>query len=168
MIRALHHGLTLLLAPLLLMGLACAPAAAPSAAKPAPTAASAPAGQATGAAPATTAAAPAISAPAAAVTPQARQKVRVATIRITADAGLYIAEQKGYFDEQGIDVDWVDFVTAGDTIAPLGTGQLEVGVGAVGAGLFNAFLRGIDIRLVADKAATSPDPSNGFGSSLAL
>jgi NitT/TauT family transport system substrate-binding protein len=94
--------------------------------------------------------------------------LRVATIRITADAGLYIAEEKGYFKEQGIGVEWVDFVTAGDTIAPLGTGQLEVGVGAVGAGLFNAFLRGIDIRLVADKAATSPDPSNGFGSSLAL
>jgi len=92
----------------------------------------------------------------------------VATIRITADAGLYIADEKGYFKEQGIDVDWVDFATAAEATAPLGAGQLDIGVGAVGAGLFNAFNRGIDIRLVADKAATSPDPRNGFASSLAL
>ena len=95
-------------------------------------------------------------------------RLRVATLRITADAGMYIAEEKGYFQEQGIQVEWVDFATAAEAIAPLGAGQLDVGVGAVGAGLFNAVNRGIDIRLVADKAATSPDPRNGFASSLAL
>src|SRR5437879_12334480 len=36
-------------------------------------------------------------------------------------------------------------------IAPLGVGQLDVGGGAVSAGLFNAMARGVDLRIVADK-----------------
>jgi NitT/TauT family transport system substrate-binding protein len=153
----------------LLAGAACAPGAAPPSAPPAPAAppaASAPPAQSAATAPAGAAAAPS-AAPAAASAP-APLRLRVATIRITADAGLYIADEKGYFKEQGIDVDWVDFATAAEATAPLGAGQLDIGVGAVGAGLFNAMARGIDIRLVADKAATSPDPRNGFASSLAL
>jgi NitT/TauT family transport system substrate-binding protein len=154
----------------LLGAAACAPGAASPSAQPAPaapTAASDPPTPSAGAAPAAaTAAAP--TAPAAAASAPAPLRLRVATIRITADAGLYIADEKGYFKEQGIDVDWVDFATAAEATAPLGAGQLDIGVGAVGAGLFNAMARGIDIRLVADKAATSPDPRNGFASSLAL
>src|SRR5207248_6849094 len=151
----------------LLGAAACAPGAAPPSAAPAPTAASGPAAQSTGAAPGAAAAA-APTAPAAAASAPAPLRLRVATIRITADAGLYIADEKGYFKEQGIDVDWVDFATAAEATAPLGAGQLDIGVGAVGAGLFNAMARGIDIRLVADKAATSADPRTGLASSLAL
>ncbi|HZU07893.1 MAG TPA: ABC transporter substrate-binding protein [Chloroflexota bacterium] len=94
--------------------------------------------------------------------------LKVGTIRIIADAGMYIAQERGYFKEQGLEIEFVDFVTAAEAIAPLGAGQLDIAVGAVGAGLFNAVGRGIDIKLVADKAATSPDPHNGFSSSLAL
>jgi ABC-type nitrate/sulfonate/bicarbonate transport system substrate-binding protein len=94
--------------------------------------------------------------------------LKVGTIRIIADAGMYIAQERGYFKEQGLEVEFVDFVTAAEAIAPLGAGQLDIAVGAVGARLFNAVGRGIDIKLVADKAATSPDPRNGFSSSLAL
>jgi NitT/TauT family transport system substrate-binding protein len=38
-------------------------------------------------------------------------------------------------------------------IAPLGTGQLDVGGGTVAAGLYNAVERGINIKIVADKAS---------------
>src|SRR5438105_3046409 len=109
----------------LLVGAACAPAAGTPAAKPAPAASavaptSATAAQAPVAAP--SAAAPSASTGAASA--PAPQKLRVATIRITADAGLYIADEKGYFKEQGVDVEWVDFATAAEATAPLGAGQL--------------------------------------------
>jgi len=157
--RIVSAGLQTVLAAGLLACAACTTTASPPPPKPA-TAAVSPVGTVREQAAAQpTAAAASVPAPV---------KLRVATIRITADAGLYIAEEKGYFKEQGIDVEWVDFATAAEATAPLGAGQLEVGVGAVGAGLFNAFNRGIDVRLVADKAATSPDPRNGFASSLAL
>jgi NitT/TauT family transport system substrate-binding protein len=47
-------------------------------------------------------------------------------------------------------------------IAPLGAGQLDVGGGAAASGLYNAVERGIDIRIVADKARNE----NGFQSFL--
>jgi NitT/TauT family transport system substrate-binding protein len=153
---------TLLTAALLVAG-ACTSGSAPAApAKTAP--AQAPTAASASAAPTSAAAA---QAPAAAAPPPS-VTLRTGTLRITADAGMYIAQDKGYLREQGLELEYVDFTTAADAIAPLGAKQLDVGVGAVGAGLFNAIGRGIDIRLVADKAATAPDPSTGFASSLAL
>jgi len=92
----------------------------------------------------------------------------VATIRVTSDIGMYAAQDKGYFKEQGLDVEFVDFTSPLEIVPALAARQLDVGLGAFSATLFNAMARGIDIRLVADKASTSPDPRNGFGSSLAL
>jgi NitT/TauT family transport system substrate-binding protein len=44
-------------------------------------------------------------------------------------------------------------------VAPLGAGQLDVGAGGTSAGLFNAIGRGLDMRIVADKASDPP----GYG-----
>jgi NitT/TauT family transport system substrate-binding protein len=38
-------------------------------------------------------------------------------------------------------------------IAPLGTGQLDVGAGSPAAGFYNAVARGLDVRMVADKGS---------------
>ena len=48
------------------------------------------------------------------------------------------------------------FQTAADMIAPLGTGQMDVGAGAPGVGLAQAIMRGIDIKIVADQATLIP------------
>jgi NitT/TauT family transport system substrate-binding protein len=44
-------------------------------------------------------------------------------------------------------------------VAPLGAGQLDVGGGAISAGLYNAVSRGIDVRVVADLGSDPP----GYG-----
>jgi NitT/TauT family transport system substrate-binding protein len=44
-------------------------------------------------------------------------------------------------------------------MAPLSTGQLDVGAGAPSAGLYNALQRGIEVKIVADKGSTPP----GYG-----
>jgi NitT/TauT family transport system substrate-binding protein len=49
-------------------------------------------------------------------------------------------------------------------IAPLGTGELEVGGGTVSAGIYNAVGRGIRMRIVADQASIRP----GYGFSSLL
>ena len=36
------------------------------------------------------------------------------------DAGMYIAQDKGYLREQGLELEYVDFTTAAESIAPLG------------------------------------------------
>ena len=80
--------------------------------------------------------------------------VRVGINSVVSDAPFSIANKKGYFQEQGIKVSFVQFDAGPKMIAPLGIGQLEVAAGAMSAGLFNVAARGINIKVVADKGST--------------
>ena len=82
--------------------------------------------------------------------------VRVALVQAVSDAPFFIADKKGYFAQEGIRV---TFSVLREMIAPLGTGQLDVGGTSTSAGLFNAVERGINIKIVADKGSTPP----GYG-----
>jgi len=87
---------------------------------------------------------------------QAADKVRVGTIGSTSDAGLYLAEAKGFFKAEGLDVDLTTFDAAAKMIAPLGTGDLDVGSGAASAGLYNAASQKVGIKIVADRGRMAP------------
>jgi NitT/TauT family transport system substrate-binding protein len=126
---------------LLILLAACAPAAPP---------ASGPA-----AAPSSAVARPSATAPAA----PAAATVRMGCIQGASDAGMFIAEDRGYFREQGVILDCTNFASATEMVAPLAAGQLDVGGGAPSAGLGNALSRGITLKIVADKGSTPP----GFG-----
>jgi NitT/TauT family transport system substrate-binding protein len=90
--------------------------------------------------------------------------VTVGVAGTTSDAPIYIADRKGYFREEGVAIKVIDFRSASDMVAPLGTGQLDAGAGSASAGLYNAVLRGVLIRIVADKASSSP----GYGATKIL
>jgi len=85
--------------------------------------------------------------------------VRMGCIQGASDAGMFIAEEHGYFREQGITLDCTNFASATEMVAPLAAGQLDVGGGAPSAGLGNALSRGVTLKIVADKGSTPP----GFG-----
>jgi NitT/TauT family transport system substrate-binding protein len=72
---------------------------------------------------------------------------------------FYVAEKMGYFRDEGLNVEFVPLPSAALMIAPLGAGQLDVGGGAITAGLYNAVGRGIDLRIVADLGSDPP----GYG-----
>ena len=76
-----------------------------------------------------------------------------------SDAAIYLADGKGYFKEQGITLQSLAFTTAAQMVAPLARGDLMVGGGAAGAGIFNAIRTGTAMRIVADKGNLNP----GFG-----
>jgi NitT/TauT family transport system substrate-binding protein len=84
------------------------------------------------------------------------EKVTIGTTNVATDAGFFIAEQRGYFRDVGIEPEFVRFASAAGMIAPLGTGQLDVGSGTVAAGLYNAVSRGVNLRIVADKGSIQP------------
>src|SRR5437868_3372150 len=86
-------------------------------------------------------------------------EVSVGTASSISDGPIYIAENKGYFREEGLNVKTVEFTSATYMVAPLGAGQLDVGGGAPSAGLYNAVARGIKLKIVADKASSQP----GYG-----
>ena len=83
-------------------------------------------------------------------------KVKVAVTNSATDVGFFIAHKKGYYAREGIDAEFVVFDSAARMIAPLASGELDVGAGGISAGLYNAVARGIDIRMVADKNSTPP------------
>jgi NitT/TauT family transport system substrate-binding protein len=85
--------------------------------------------------------------------------VRVGLANASSDVGFFIADKKGYFKQEGLNVSFLAFDSGAKMVAPLGNGQLEVGAGSPSAGLYNAVARGIDIKIVADKGSTPP----GYG-----
>jgi NitT/TauT family transport system substrate-binding protein len=86
----------------------------------------------------------------------AAQTITVGTASTISDAPIFIADRKGFFKAEGIDVKVTPFKSASDMVAPLGTGQLDAGAGSASAGLYNAVARGIRIKIVADKASSTP------------
>jgi NitT/TauT family transport system substrate-binding protein len=86
---------------------------------------------------------------------QTPEKVTVGTTNVASDLAIFIAEQKGYFRDAGIAVTTAPFASGAKMIAPLGTGELDAGGGTVAAGLYNAVQRGINIKVVADKASVA-------------
>lgn len=74
----------------------------------------------------------------------------------TSAAGLFYGVEKGYFAEQGITLDMKILNRLDDAVGPLSTGDLDIGFGALGAGLFNAFARGIEMRIIAGYAYYPP------------
>jgi len=83
---------------------------------------------------------------------RADDTVTIGVVGAVSDVVLYLAQKKGFFHEEGLKGDITLFDSGAKMVAPLGAGQLDVGAGAFSAGLFNALGRGIDIKIVADKA----------------
>jgi NitT/TauT family transport system substrate-binding protein len=90
--------------------------------------------------------------------------VTIGLFGAASDAPFFIADKKGYFLQEGIAAKMSNFQSGAMMVAPLGTGELDVGGGSISAGLYNAVLRGIKIRIVADKASSPP----GYGATKIL
>src|SRR5688572_3153047 len=94
----------------------CAPSTSP-ASRPAPTpVAAVPIG----------ASAPAASPPA--VAPAAPVRVRAASQRLAGEAAVFIAADRGYFRQEGVDLELIVFSNASEMIPALATEQLETAV----------------------------------------
>jgi NitT/TauT family transport system substrate-binding protein len=82
--------------------------------------------------------------------------VRFGSTQSASDAGVFIGRERGYFREQGIEVDYVPFQSGPDTMVPMASGDLEVGSGNFGIVWLNAVERGVGIKGVADKGSARP------------
>jgi ABC-type nitrate/sulfonate/bicarbonate transport system substrate-binding protein len=144
--RMAELGPVLLVTALLL---ACARPTSPSpAAPPAP-----PAGSGAPSAPAAAPAAPAL-------TPlNPPEPVKVGTSVSVTAAALFIALERGYFRELGLEVEPIPFSSAAEMFQPIAASQIDVATVDTGAGIFNALARGLPLRFVADGSHVEPGRS---------
>src|SRR5579871_5003741 len=84
-------------------------------------------------------------------------KVRMGVTGALSDAAVYVTQEKGYFKEQGLDVEIRKFNSGADQVASLNAGQLDIVGGGSSIELYNAMERGAQFRIVADKGHT-PGP----------
>ncbi len=78
-------------------------------------------------------------------------RLKVSTLAFLSFGPLFIAEEEGYFAEQGLQVEFVDLRRTQYGTAALAAGQLDVLAGGMTAGVLNSIARGADVRFVADR-----------------
>ena len=81
--------------------------------------------------------------------------LQVAFVPVLNNAALFVANDKGYFREQGLTVELQSVRNVDEMLAPLSTGKLDATGVAASTGFFNAMAQGLDFRLVSG----SSDPA---------
>lgn len=83
-------------------------------------------------------------------------KVKVAYVAIMNFAPLYIAVERGFMQEQNIEVEMQKVASGSEAMAFLAQGTLDAGGVGIQAATFNAFNKGFDLRIVGS-AALQPE-----------
>ncbi|WP_046180818.1 ABC transporter substrate-binding protein [Domibacillus tundrae] len=78
-------------------------------------------------------------------------KVVIAEDGSASGAGFYIANEKGYFDDYNIKVEFATFANSDDMLPALASGEVDIAGGISSASFFNAIAQGIDVKIIADK-----------------
>jgi NitT/TauT family transport system substrate-binding protein len=95
-------------------------------------------------------------------TAQDKRTVKIGVIGILAEAGLYIAADKGFFAQEGLQVEFLKDMYGPDGFPALATGQIDAMGGAFGPELINAVARGINAKVVAGLNSYVPGWDSGF------
>lgn len=90
-------------------------------------------------------------APAAAQQPA---KITIAVVPSVPSASTYIAMEKGYFRDAGIDVTLERIDTLGKAVPFLATNRIQVAQGGINAGTFNSVAQGLPIVLTLEGGST--------------
>ncbi len=93
-----------------------------------------------------------------ATTPSAAQmkKIKAVVTPYLTFAPYFIAQEEGYFEGQGLEVEFVRFTESSKTIPALMVGDVDVVAGTPFASYFNAIEQGGKIRFVADRNHEEP------------
>lgn len=82
---------------------------------------------------------------------QAQEKVSVAVLRFVSSGGLFLAVEKGYFRQEGLDVDLKFFEAAQPIAVAVVSGDADFGVTAFTAGFYNLAGKGA-LKIIAAQA----------------
>jgi NitT/TauT family transport system substrate-binding protein len=120
-------------------------------------AACAPVPAAAPAAPPTTSAAPANQTAGARAPLSPPVTVRYGTISIAPEAAVFIACERGYFRDEGLDVEFTQFTSGAEQTPLLATGTLHFGAGGPDPSVLNANTQNIGVKLVGHNSIATPE-----------
>jgi NitT/TauT family transport system substrate-binding protein len=89
--------------------------------------------------------------------------VKVAYLPVVSNGPLFLAKEEGYFEQQGINVEFEKFQSAAAALPALLNGDIAVSGGGLSPSLINAISKGVHVRIVADKGRNSPGACNASG-----
>jgi len=77
------------------------------------------------------------------------KKVKMGYVPVSIFAPVFVAKEKGYFAEQGLDVSLEPFPGGSDPVVLTASGQLDLGIGGAGPAFWNAIAQGLPIKVIA-------------------
>ncbi len=89
------------------------------------------------------------------------RRLRVALVPRFTLAPLYLADEKGYFAAEGIEMERLPLSQANEVLPMLAAGKVDVAFTSVGPALINAVVRGAPIRVVAARDMVVPGCTTG-------
>ncbi len=84
----------------------------------------------------------------------AETKIMLGTVQSIGAIATYIARDKGYFKEVGLDVDVSFMNSAANMVSLLATNQLQIVEGGVSVGYFNALEKALPVIMTSDRVST--------------
>jgi NitT/TauT family transport system substrate-binding protein len=84
------------------------------------------------------------------------KEVTIGSQQVAADAGLFIADSLGYFEEAGLEVSFERMNDASAITNSLATGHLDVAAATITPGTFQAGAKDLGIKIVGDKNFMAP------------
>lgn len=75
--------------------------------------------------------------------------VTVGFIPVLIYGPLMMAQDKGYFNDRGLDVQFENLPGGSDMVVLTANGDFDIGVGGAGPAYFNAVERGLDLKIIA-------------------
>jgi len=87
------------------------------------------------------------------------EPLRIAEDGSPSGAGFYIATERGYFAELGLEPEFVTFESSAYMFPAVAGGDVDVAGGVMTASLLNAVDRGLPLRIIADKGRNRPGAS---------
>ena len=76
------------------------------------------------------------------ITAVAAEKIKVGALRFTSHAASFVAFERGYFADEGLDVEFVYFQAAQPMAVAIASGDVDFGVTAISGGLINLAEKG--------------------------
>lgn len=81
--------------------------------------------------------------------PAKATKVVMGYVPASIFAPVFVAKEKGYFAEQGLDVDLQPLPGGSDMVVLTATGKFDAGIGGIGPAYWNGFNQGLPLKIIA-------------------